>query len=47
MFIYKGNSIEVYLDGPSLEEMKSIDKKLVDGFTFNPTLFKKLILIIQ
>jgi len=42
MFIYKGNSIEVYLDGPSLEEMKSIDKKLVDGFTFNPTLFKKL-----
>jgi len=42
MFLYNNKSIEVYLDGPSLEEMKSADKNLVDGFTFNPTLFKKL-----
>jgi transaldolase len=34
-------NIQTYLDGPRLTEIKKYRKK-VDGFTFNPSLFKKL-----
>ena len=42
MFTFKNKSIQVYLDGPTLEEMKTADENLIDGYTFNPTLFKNL-----
>ena len=32
--------IELYLDGPTLQEIKAF--KNVDGYTFNPSLCKKL-----
>ena len=32
--------IELYLDGPTIKEIKEF--KNIDGYTFNPTLFKKL-----
>ena len=41
MFLYNNKSIETYLDGASLEEMKSAGIKLVDGYTFNQLLYKK------
>ena len=34
--------IEIYADGPTLEEIDDFDKSIVQGFTFNPTLFKML-----
>ena len=34
--------IEIYADGPTLEEIDGFDKTLVKGYTFNPTLFKML-----
>ena len=34
--------IEIYADGPTLEEIESFDKSLIKGYTFNPTLFKIL-----
>ena len=32
--------MKIFLDGPDLKQIKSI--KNVDGYTFNPSLFKKL-----
>ena len=34
------NIIELYLDGPTFQEIK--DFKNIDGYTFNPSLYKKL-----
>ncbi len=34
--------IDIYADGPTLEEIKGFDPHLVRGYTFNPTLFRKL-----
>jgi transaldolase len=34
--------IEIYCDGPTLEELKNFDRNIVRGFTFNPTLFRSL-----
>lgn len=34
--------IDIYADGPTLEEMAGFDPKLVRGYTFNPTLFRTL-----
>ena len=34
--------IEVYADGPTLEEISVFDTSLIKGYTFNPTLFKML-----
>lgn len=42
MFTYKNKNIQIYLDGPSLDQIKECDQLLVDGFTFNPSLFKSL-----
>ena len=42
MFAYKNKNIQIYLDGPSLDQIKECDQLLVDGFTFNPSLFKSL-----
>ena len=36
----KDKKIELYLDGPTFEEIESF--KEVDGYTFNPSLYKKL-----
>ena len=36
----KKRKIKVYVDGPNIDQIKSIDN--VDGYTFNPSLFKKL-----
>jgi transaldolase len=35
------NKIKLFIDGPTLDEINSFRNK-VDGFTFNPSLFKKL-----
>ena len=32
--------IDLYLDGPTLQEIETF--KNVDGYTFNPSLYKKL-----
>ena len=32
--------MKIFLDGPNLDQIKSIKK--IDGYTFNPSLFKKL-----
>ena len=32
--------MKIFLDGPDLKQIKSIKK--IDGYTFNPSLFKKL-----
>ncbi|MBI4056613.1 MAG: transaldolase [Elusimicrobia bacterium] len=34
--------IQIYVDGPTLQEMESFDPKVVKGYTFNPTLFRNL-----
>jgi len=34
--------IQIYADGPTLEEIDGFDKNLIKGYTFNPTLFKML-----
>lgn len=34
--------IEIYADGPTLEEIDGFDRTLIKGYTFNPTLFKML-----
>jgi len=34
--------IEIYADGPTLEEINGFDRTLIKGYTFNPTLFKML-----
>ena len=36
----KKNKINIYIDGPSIDEITSFLK--YDGFTFNPSLYKKL-----
>ena len=33
--------IKLYLDGPSTEQIKEDHKIQIDGYTFNPSLFKK------
>tara|TARA_Y200000002_G_scaffold371371_1_gene367940 strand:- start:1621 stop:2322 length:702 start_codon:yes stop_codon:yes gene_type:complete len=33
--------IKLYLDGPSIEQIKENHKIQIDGYTFNPSLFKK------
>ena len=33
--------IKLYLDGPSIEQINENHKVLIDGYTFNPSLFKK------
>ena len=35
------NKLKLYIDGPTLDEINFFKNK-VDGFTFNPSLFKKL-----
>ena len=34
--------IEIYADGPTIEEMESFDQDIIKGYTFNPTLFRNL-----
>lgn len=34
--------IHIYADGPTVAEMKSLDRGVVKGYTFNPTLFRSL-----
>lgn len=34
--------IDIYADGPTLEEISELDKELIKGYTFNPTLFRML-----
>ena len=36
------DNIQIYLDGPTLEEMKNSSDSKVSGYTFNPTLFRNL-----
>ncbi len=33
--------MKIFLDGPNIDEIKKI--KNINGYTFNPTLFKKLV----
>ena len=35
------NKIKLYIDGPNLEELKNLNHNEIDGYTFNPSLFKK------
>lgn len=35
-------NIQIYLDGPTLEEMKKFSDNKISGYTFNPTLFRNL-----
>ena len=32
--------IDIFLDGPTLEEIKSTNSSAIKGFTFNPSLFR-------
>ena len=34
--------IKIYADGPTLDEIENFDKDIIQGYTFNPTLFRKL-----
>ena len=36
------SKINIYIDGPTENEMKDLFDKDISGFTFNPTLFKSL-----
>ena len=36
------DKIEIYADGPTNKEIEGLDKNIVKGLTFNPTLFKNL-----
>ena len=36
------NKIKIYHDGPTLKQIKNPISKLIKGYTFNPTLFRKL-----
>ena len=36
------SNIQIYIDGPTEEEMKELVGKNINGYTFNPTLFKNL-----
>ena len=36
------NPIEIYADGPTIEEMEFFDQDIIKGYTFNPTLFRNL-----
>ena len=40
--INDNKKIKLFLDGPDLELIKLNSNSLVDGYTFNPTLFRKL-----
>ena len=33
--------IKLFADGPTLDQLKTSDNSLINGFTFNPSLFKK------
>ena len=39
---WKNLPIDIYADGPTLEEIAEFDLNVVRGYTFNPTLFRKL-----
>jgi transaldolase len=34
--------IKIFADGPTLNEIESFDKSIIQGYTFNPSLFRKL-----
>ena len=34
--------IQIYADGSTLEEMRTFDRSIIRGYTFNPSLFRKL-----
>ena len=36
----KNKKIKLFLDGPSIDQIRDLQN--VDGYTFNPSLFKKL-----
>jgi len=36
------SDLQIYIDGPTEDEMKDLSKEDISGYTFNPTLFKKL-----
>ena len=36
------NLVQIYLDGPTLEEMEMFGQYAIQGYTFNPSLFRKL-----
>ena len=36
------SNIQIYIDGPTEDEMKELVDKNISGYTFNPTLFKNL-----
>ncbi|MBI28615.1 MAG: transaldolase [Pelagibacteraceae bacterium] len=44
-FIKLNLPIDIYADGPELEEIKNFDNNIIKGYTFNPTLFRKLEII--
>ena len=41
MTTMKNKKIKLYLDGPSIEQINEDHKVQIDGYTFNPSLFKK------
>ena len=36
------NQINIYIDGPTEDEMQKLSDKGIEGYTFNPTLFRNL-----
>lgn len=42
MYTYKNKSISVFGDGIPYEELKNLNKDLIDGLTYNPTLFRNI-----
>ena len=36
------SDLQVYIDGPTEDEMKELSNEDISGYTFNPTLFKNL-----
>ena len=36
------SKIDIYIDGPSEDEMRGLSGHEISGFTFNPTLYKSL-----
>ena len=40
------NKINLYVDGPQLNEIQKNYGIEIDGYTFNPSLFKKMVQLI-
>ena len=42
MFNLNNKSIKIFADGVAINKFKDINFDIVDGFTYNPTLFKEI-----